>query len=48
MADITLDQALPGVRNLAECRANAFVRRCRFGIRAYTEQNKHGRQRKAK
>ena len=32
MADVTLDQALPVVRNLAERKANAFVRRCRFAI----------------
>lgn len=30
MAEITLDQALPVVRNLAERKANAFVRRCRL------------------
>src|SRR5690349_13414375 len=32
VADITLDQALPVVRNLAARKANAFVRRCRFTI----------------
>lgn len=32
MADVTLDQALPVVRNLAERKAAAFVRRCRFAI----------------
>lgn len=32
MVDVTLDQALPVVRNLAERKANAFVRRCRFAI----------------
>ena len=32
MADVTLDQALPVVRNLAGRKANAFVRRCRFAI----------------
>lgn len=32
MADVTLDQALPVVRNLAERKANAFVRRCRLAI----------------
>ena len=32
MADVTLDQALPVVRNLAERKANAFVRRCGFAI----------------
>ena len=30
MADLTLDQALPVVQNLAERKANAFVRRCGF------------------
>jgi len=30
VADITLDQALPTVRNLAGRKANAFVRRCRL------------------
>jgi len=30
VADITLDQALPGVRNLAGRKASAFVRRCRL------------------
>ncbi len=30
MADITLDQALPVVQNLAGRKANAFVRRCGF------------------
>ena len=30
MADVTLEQALPVVRNLAKRKANAFVRRCRF------------------
>jgi RNA polymerase sigma-70 factor, ECF subfamily len=32
MTDVTLDQALPVVRNLAGRKANAFVRRCRFAI----------------
>jgi DNA-directed RNA polymerase specialized sigma24 family protein len=32
VVDITLDQALPVVRNLAERKANAFVRRCRLAI----------------
>ena len=32
MADFTLDQALPVVRNLAERKANALARRCRFAI----------------
>ena len=32
MADITLEQALPVIRNLAERKAKAFVRRCRFAI----------------
>ncbi len=32
MADVTLDQALPLVRNLAERKANAFIRRCRFAM----------------
>jgi DNA-directed RNA polymerase specialized sigma24 family protein len=32
VADVTLDQALPVVRNLAERKANAFVRRCRLAI----------------
>jgi RNA polymerase sigma-70 factor (ECF subfamily) len=30
VADITLNQALPAVRNLAKRKANAFVRRCRL------------------
>ena len=30
VADITLNQALPAVRNLAKSKANAFVRRCRL------------------
>jgi DNA-directed RNA polymerase specialized sigma24 family protein len=30
VADVTLDQALPVVRNLAGRKANAFVRRCGF------------------
>jgi RNA polymerase sigma-70 factor (ECF subfamily) len=30
VADVTLNQALPGVRNLAGRKANAFVRRCRL------------------
>ena len=32
MADLALDQALPVVRDLAERKANAFVRRCRLAI----------------
>ena len=32
MADVTLDQALPVVRNLAVRKANAFVRRCGFAV----------------
>lgn len=32
MPEFTLDQALPAVRNLAERKANAFVRRYRFAI----------------
>ena len=32
MVDVTLDQALPVVRNLAKRKANAFVRRCRLAI----------------
>jgi hypothetical protein len=32
VAEVTLDQALPVVRNLAERKANAFVRRFRFAI----------------
>ena len=32
MADITLDQALPVVQNLAGRKANAFVRRCGLAI----------------
>ena len=32
MADVTLDQALPVVRNLAQNKANAFVRRFGFTI----------------
>src|SRR5271165_6156133 len=32
MDDVTLDQALPVVRNLAERKASAFVRRCRLAI----------------
>lgn len=32
MVNVTLDQALPVVRNLAERKANAFVRRCRLAI----------------
>lgn len=32
MANVTLDQALPGVRNLATRKANAFVRRYRLAI----------------
>ena len=32
LADVTLDQAIPVVRNLAERKANAFVRRCRLAI----------------
>ncbi len=32
MADITLDQALPVVRNLAGRKARAFVHRCRLAI----------------
>jgi RNA polymerase sigma-70 factor, ECF subfamily len=32
VADLSLDQALPVVRNLAERKANAFVRRFRFTI----------------
>ena len=34
MADVTLDQALPVARNLAERKASAFVRRCRLAIDA--------------
>ena len=32
MVDVTLDQALPVVRNLAGRKANTFVRRCRFAV----------------
>jgi RNA polymerase sigma-70 factor, ECF subfamily len=32
VGDVTLDQALPAVRNLAKRKANAFVRRCRLAI----------------
>src|SRR5260370_18792443 len=32
VADVTLDQALPVVRNLAERKATAFVRRCGLAI----------------
>ena len=32
MADITLDQAIPVVQNLAERKANAFVRRCGLAV----------------
>jgi DNA-directed RNA polymerase specialized sigma24 family protein len=32
VTDVTLDQALPVVRKLAERKAGAFVRRCRFAI----------------
>ncbi|MGD1091504.1 MAG: hypothetical protein ABSB35_05855 [Bryobacteraceae bacterium] len=32
MADVTLDQAIPVVLNLAKRKANAFVRRCRLAI----------------
>ncbi len=32
VADVTLDQVLPVVRNLAGRKASAFVRRCRFTI----------------
>jgi DNA-directed RNA polymerase specialized sigma24 family protein len=32
VADLSLDQALPVVRNLAGRKANAFVRRCRIAI----------------
>ena len=32
MADVTLEQALPVVRNLAQSKANAFVRRFGFTI----------------
>ena len=32
MTDVTLDQALPVVRNLAGRKATAFVRRCRLAI----------------
>jgi DNA-directed RNA polymerase specialized sigma24 family protein len=32
VTDVTLDQALPVVRNLAGRKANAFVRRCRLAI----------------
>jgi len=32
VADVTLDQVLPVVRNLAGRKANAFVRRCRLAI----------------
>jgi DNA-directed RNA polymerase specialized sigma24 family protein len=32
VADVALDQALPGVRNLAKRKAGAFVRRCRLAI----------------
>ena len=32
MTDVTLNQALPVVRNLAVRKANAFVRRCGFAI----------------
>lgn len=32
MPDVTLDHALPIVQNLAERKANAFVRRCGFAV----------------
>lgn len=32
MADITLDEALPAVQELADRKANAFVRRCGFPL----------------
>jgi RNA polymerase sigma factor (sigma-70 family) len=32
VADLSLDQALPAVRDLAERKANAFVRRCGFAV----------------
>jgi len=32
VADVMLDQALPVIRNLAERKANAFIRRYRFAI----------------
>ncbi|MGA7411260.1 MAG: hypothetical protein WBW33_12290 [Bryobacteraceae bacterium] len=32
MVDLTLDQALPVVQDLAGWKANAFGRRCRLGV----------------
>ncbi len=32
MADVTLDQAIPVVQDLAKRKANAFVRRCGFSV----------------
>jgi RNA polymerase sigma-70 factor, ECF subfamily len=41
VADVSLDQALPAVRNLAERKANAFVRRCRLALDEQEDVQSH-------